>query len=118
MTMMTGVKREVLAVVAVVIGACRGEPDTSTQDGAVVYAKYCITCHGATGKPSDVMVAQLRVRDLTAPDVRAKLTSERVRAQVRDGSQNKLMPAFGGILGEAQIAAVATYVTSPQFVAK
>jgi mono/diheme cytochrome c family protein len=115
---LTGVKLAICATLAVLGPACDRGPDTTTADGAAIYAKYCMTCHGSTGKPSEVMVAQLKVRDLTAPDVRATLTPERVRRQVRDGSQNKLMPAFGGVLDDAQITAVAAYVASPGFLSR
>jgi cytochrome c oxidase cbb3-type subunit III len=113
-----GVKPVICAILLVFGLACSREPDTTTTDGAAIYAKYCVTCHGSTGKPTEVMVAQLKVRDLTAPDVRATLTPERVRKQVRDGSQNKLMPAFGGVLDDAQITAVAAYVASPGFLSR
>ena len=69
------------------------------------------------GKPNEAMVARLGVRDLTAPELRAKITPALVAKQVRDGSPNKLMPAFSGVLNDAQIDAVARFVASPQFVA-
>ena len=77
----------------------------------------CAACHGPTGKPNAMMVARIGVKDLTAPEERAKITPELVEKQVREGSQNKLMPAFAGALGDAQIRAVAAYVASPEFVA-
>ena len=86
-------------------------------DGAAVYARYCITCHGEAGKPTAQMVAQLNVRDLTAPELRARVTVPLVEHQVRSGSTNRLMPAFAGVLSDAQITAVATHVASPAFLA-
>ena len=62
------------------------------------------------------MIAQLNVRDLTAPEFRARLTPELVEAQVRNGSQNKLMPAFNEVLSAAQIKAVSAWVADPTFV--
>ena len=38
-----------------------------------------------------------------------------VENQVRNGSQNKLMPAFAGALSDDQISAVAAYVASAGF---
>ena len=61
------------------------------------------------------MVARLNVKDLTSPALRARITPELVAKQVREGSQNKMMPAFERALTEEQIAAVATFVASPQF---
>ena len=106
------------AILTVLGMACSRGPDPTTSDGSALFDKYCVTCHGSTGKPSAVMVAQLKVRDLTAPEVRATLTPERIAQQVRAGSQNKLMPAFGAVLEEAQIAAVAAYVASPGFLSR
>lgn len=63
------------------------------------------------------MVAQLGVRDLTAPEFRARVTPGLVEQQVRTGSKNKLMPSFQGVVDDAQITTIAAYVASPQFVA-
>jgi mono/diheme cytochrome c family protein len=38
-----------------------------------------------------------------------------IEAQVRNGSANKLMPAFGGAITDDQIKAVAEYVASSDF---
>ncbi len=62
------------------------------------------------------MAGWLNVRELTAPDFRARDTPALVEHQVRTGSQNKLMPSFEGALSDAQIKAVAAYVASPAFV--
>jgi mono/diheme cytochrome c family protein len=61
------------------------------------------------------MVASLNVRDLTAPEMRAKITPELVETQMRNGSQNKLMPSFQGLMTNQQIRALAEYVASPEF---
>ena len=105
-----------LWILLVVVAACdRGNVAGGAQDGAAIFQSVCATCHGPTGKPPEPMVARLGVRDLTAPQLRAKITPALVEAQVRKGSQNKLMPAFEGALSDAQIKAVAAYVASPQF---
>lgn len=62
------------------------------------------------------MVARLGVRDLTAPEFRARVTPGLIEQQVRTGSKNKLMPSFQGVLDDAQVTAVAAYIASPQFV--
>src|SRR5262245_10917019 len=98
-----------IAVVAM-LGACRGDIAGGSADGARVYAEACATCHGPVGVPPPARVSQLGVRDLTAPELRARITRDLVIAQVRRGSDNKLMPSFYGALTEAQIQAVADYV--------
>ena len=99
-------------------GACNRDPAGGATDGASVYAMLCATCHGPDGRPSAAMVARLGVRDLTAPELRARIAASGpslVEQQVRHGSQNKLMPAFEGAISDAQIRAVAAYVASSGF---
>jgi mono/diheme cytochrome c family protein len=105
------------ALACVVLAACDRERAGGSLDGAEIFRTQCATCHGGRGRPPEAMVARLGVKDLTARDFRAKVTAELVGAQVRHGSQNKLMPSFAGALSEAQIEAVAAYVASPGFVA-
>ncbi len=62
------------------------------------------------------MVARLGVKDLTSREVRNKATPAFVVSQVRNGSQNKLMPSFVGVIPDGQIEAVAAYVANPAFV--
>jgi cytochrome c oxidase cbb3-type subunit 3 len=107
-----------LLVLAALAGACNRDVAGDTADGAQVFANVCTACHGPTGKPNEAMVARLGVKDLTAPDERAKISPAFVENQVRVGSKNKLMPGFAGALSDAQIKAVAAYVASPHFVQK
>ncbi|HTR52952.1 MAG TPA: cytochrome c [Kofleriaceae bacterium] len=102
-------------MVSLSLAACSGSVAGNTKDGAQVFQSVCSVCHGPHGKPDAAMVARLGVKDLTAPDLRARITPELVDKQVREGSKNKLMPAFAGALDDAQIQAVANFVASPQF---
>lgn len=99
------------------MAACGRDASTGSADGRSLYQQLCTSCHGEGGKPPAAMVARLGVRDLTAPEFRARVTPELVELQVRSGSKNKLMPAFAGVVDDAQIKAVAAYVASPQFAA-
>lgn len=101
----------------IAVAACSGNPGAGANDGPAVFQSLCATCHGPDGRPPAAMVARLGVRDLTAADVRARVTPGFVEEQVRSGSKSKLMPAFEGAISDAQIKAVAAYVASPQFVA-
>ncbi len=109
----------VVVVVAVPGGvACNRDPAGGSSDGATVFGMLCATCHGPDGRPPAAMVARLGVRDLTAPEFRARVAASGpslVEQQVRHGSQNKLMPAFEGAISDAQIRAVAAYVASTGF---
>ena len=108
----------VVAAAAAGAVACNREPVSGSANGASAYATLCATCHGPDGRPPAAMVARLGVRDLTAPELRARIAAAGpglVEQQVRHGSQNKLMPAFEGAISDAQIRAVAAYVASPAF---
>jgi mono/diheme cytochrome c family protein len=102
-------------ILLALLAACdRGVAGGGT-DGAQLYQTACATCHGPTGKPTEQMKAQLGVRDLTSPELRARITPALVEKQVRTGSENKLMPSFEGALSGEQIKAIAAYVSSPGF---
>lgn len=103
-----------VVVALVLLAACNRHVAEDAADGAQVFATVCAGCHGATGKPNSVNAAH-GVKDLTDPVERAKLTPDFIEHQVRFGSQNKLMPALGPALSDAQIKAVAKLVASPQF---
>jgi mono/diheme cytochrome c family protein len=105
-----------LALACVAAAGCDREVAGGALDGPAVFRAVCSTCHGERGQPSAAMVAKLGVKDLTARELRAKVTPAFVAAQVRRGSENKLMPSFVGALNDAQIDAVAAYVASPAFV--
>jgi cytochrome c oxidase cbb3-type subunit 3 len=110
----------VAAAVAVGPGAlagCNTNPGGDATAGAAVFQSACAACHGPDGKPTETMIARLGVRDLTAPEFRARATPGLVEQQVRSGSKNKLMPAFAEAMNDGQIKAVAAFVASPQFLA-
>jgi mono/diheme cytochrome c family protein len=68
--------------------------------GAAVFAQNCASCH---------TLAAAHAKGTVGPNLDEKKPSEsRVLRQVTDGGGG--MPAFGGRLSKAQIAAVAAYV--------
>lgn len=95
-----------------------GPSASETQDARATFQNICSSCHGPEGKPPEAMVARLGVRDLTAPEFRARVTPDLVEHQIRAGSANKLMPSFEGVLDDVKIKAVAAYVASPAFAAQ
>jgi mono/diheme cytochrome c family protein len=111
-----------LAIGSCALVACTSAAtDTSVggvTDGPAIFERNCAMCHGPDGKPPQMMIERLNVRDLTSTELRARVTPELVANQVRVGSKNGLMPAFQNNLSETQIAAVAAWVASPGFPAR
>lgn len=107
----------VLALLVVAAAGCGGDDDDSGgeattaattaettdggADGAAVFASNCGTCHTLAAAGSDGTTGP-NLDDLM-PD------KETVEAQVRSGGGG--MPAFEGELSDAEIEAVATYVS-------
>lgn len=103
-------------VLALCLAGCeKGPVAGGSSDGPQLFHSICASCHGPTGKPTEANIARLGVKDLTAPELRARVTPELVEKQIREGSKNKLMPAFEGALTDEQIKSVAAFVASPKF---
>lgn len=103
--------RRIFAVVLLACAGCNSSIAGGEADGAKIFAEACATCHGASGRPPQSMVVGLGVKDLTAPEFRARATVALVEHQVRNGSQNTKMPAFTpDRLTDAQVRAVANFV--------
>ena len=107
----------VLALLVVAAAGCGGDDDDSGgaattaattaetteggADGAAVFASNCGTCHTLAAAGSD---------GTTGPNLDDLMPDEEtVEAQVRSGGGG--MPAFEGQLSDAEIEAVATYVS-------
>ena len=89
------------------------EPTGGPTDGTQCSQSMCATCHGPTRQAAGRDGRAARRQDLTRAGVPRAGHAELVEHQVRNGSKNKLMPAFEGALSDAQIKAVAAYVASP-----
>jgi len=109
--------RIVLALI-IACAACSADAAGGSSDGPELFAKLCVACHGPNGKPPEAMALRLGVRDLTAPELRARITPVLVEQQVRRGSDNKLMPSFEGLITDAQIKALSAYVASSAFLSR
>ena len=87
-----------------------------STDGAAVFAATCAVCHQATGKglpgafPPLAGSSWVEGRDATL--VQIVLHGVQGALTVNGTTYNSAMPAFGGQLSDAQIAAVLTYIRS------
>lgn len=78
------------------------------ESGAKIFSGNCAACHGADGKG----VAAMKTPDFTNPTFQAALSKASVTKTIREGKPGTAMPAWGGKLSEAEIAAVAGFVQS------
>jgi len=86
--------------------------------GREVFEQNCIMCHGADAKGTGQLAAALPVRPANLTD--CKLTAEDpvevVQGIIRHGGpyagRSSVMPAFGTVLSDSDIADVARYVKS------
>lgn len=85
----------------VLFAACGNVSSQSTEGdlGETTYQTYCMACHGVDGK--------LKLNE--APDLTFSIMTleERIKNITEGGS---MMPAFGEVISEEQIKAVAVYL--------
>ncbi len=93
----------VLALLPLVLGCGASPADkpraaAAEPDGAALYKKYCIACHGAAGDMGMNGAANLQ---------QSQLSLEARIEVIREG--RNMMTPFEGLLTEAEIEAVARY---------
>jgi mono/diheme cytochrome c family protein len=72
-------------------------------NGKALFERYCVGCHGGDGT-----LAMNGAKDLTV----SALSKEEAIGIITNGSENKAMMAYGNLLDEAQIVAIAEHVLS------
>ena len=103
----------VAALLALFAAACTRSIAGGEADGARIYAEACERCHGPSGSPDPGLRAQLGVKDLTEPELHQRLADDDLRTQIRNGSPDKRMPAFGPeMLSDAQVDALVRHIRS------
>lgn len=90
----------------------------AAEDGAAVFAQFCVTCHGTGGQGDGPAGASLNPTpaDFTKAEFWETRDSAHVKKVVTGGGasigKSPMMPAWGPVLSEAQIEAVAGHVES------
>jgi cytochrome c oxidase cbb3-type subunit 3 len=86
--------------------------DASVQRGAVLFQANCAFCHAADGTGQNWIGRFMEppARDLTDATALAGFDLVKLRERIRLGLPGTSMPAWGHVLGEDEIHAVARYV--------
>ncbi len=86
----------------------RGDPEA----GRRLYRANCTPCHGERGDGRGPRASSISPppRNFLASEARARLDRPALFRAVRDGLQGTVMPAWGKVLTEQQIADVAEYI--------
>ena len=95
-----------LAMVAAAAAGCRRE--TPIERGAAIFGKTCAGCHGPDGKGTHPPGFSTPPRNLTDPELQARLTDAMLKETIRYGKGQ--MPNFGAAFPERDIDALVSYV--------
>lgn len=96
-------KKLPIALVVVIILSCTA----LAQDAKAIYASKCAMCHAPDGKGQTAIGKNLKVRDLSSPEVQ-KQTDAELAAVIGKGKAK--MPAFTGKLNDGEIAGVVKFI--------
>lgn len=82
------------------------------EKGREFFLNNCYVCHGKTGEGNGPRAHfnQPRPRNLTSGDTRASFNRPRLFESIKNGKPGTVMPAWGKVLSDQQIADVAEFV--------
>ena len=84
-----------------------GDPEVGMQ----LYDKYCQVCHGEEGDGDGIMTKLMGITpmDHTNPNETNALDNEEIARRILDG-KGRFMPAWRGILSQADVEALVSYI--------
>jgi cytochrome c oxidase cbb3-type subunit 3 len=77
-------------------------------DGAPIFKKNCMMCHGADGKGFPA----LKTPNFTDPKWQSSIKDREMREVIKNGKKGTAMLGFGGQLKDEEISAVIAYIRS------
>jgi cytochrome c oxidase cbb3-type subunit 3 len=81
---------------------------SQAADGAAIFKKNCVMCHGADGKG----FSALKTPNFTDPKWQSSIKDKEMREVIKSGKKGTAMPAFGNQLKDEEISAVIAYIRS------
>jgi mono/diheme cytochrome c family protein len=110
-----------IKLVLIVLGVFIADASSSAQDpgeGKKLYATYCASCHGETGKGDGIAAGSLPVKpaDHTSGAVMNQLNDKFLLDIISKGGgavgKSTFMPSWGGALNDKQIREMVAYIRS------
>jgi len=103
-------KRGHLAAIALalLVSSCDRPERSPAERGAGVFARACAGCHGPTGRGARPPGFTTPPRDLTDPELQARLSDDLIRETIRYGKGQ--MPPFGKALPPEDLTHVIAFV--------
>lgn len=99
----------ILAIVLVwSLSGCRHVRKTPAERGEGVFLRSCAGCHGPDARGTHPPGFTVAPRDLTDPELQARLDDDALRETVRFGKGR--MPAFGAALMDDDVTNLIAYV--------
>jgi mono/diheme cytochrome c family protein len=86
----------------------------SIASGAALFAKHCVSCHGATAKGDGAMAAKLKSKpaDLTDAEWKHGPSDGEIFTLIRDGAKNAGMKPYRGVVSERETWNLVNYIRS------
>jgi mono/diheme cytochrome c family protein len=116
---MNPMSRAFFSIVFAVLGAVIGNGSSWAQnpaEGKKLYATYCASCHGETGKGDGMAAGSLPVKpaDHTSGNVMNQLNDKFLLDIISKGGaavgKSTFMPSWGGSLNEKQVRDIVAYI--------
>lgn len=95
-------------------GSALAQDDSGASDGRRIYNSYCFLCHGASGIGGGLLARKLQivgqVADITQEQYSAMDDADLANLIAGYDREESLMPKWGEVLGQEELASVAAYV--------
>lgn len=91
--------------------ACEQPVRTPAERGAGIFQRSCAGCHGPAGRGGSTRLGLVPPpRDLTDSAFQEGVTDQELRRSIRSGKG--MMPAFGGLMPDEDLAGLIAFIRS------
>jgi len=97
-----------LVVAGLLLSSLAFQAAVPAADGAAIFKKNCMMCHGADGKG----FSALKTPNFTDPKWQSSTKDKEMREVIKNGKKGTAMVGFGSQLKDEEITAVIAYIRS------